>query len=78
MELARELTRAYKIRRRQLGSSAKSGAIVPAKSGKKFKSMKNVPPEVLIPGKTPQQVESEYKKRDLWPFLREGRSLSNN
>ncbi|AGE53815.1 hypothetical protein PBCVIL3A_207R [Paramecium bursaria Chlorella virus IL3A] len=71
MELARELTRAYKIRRRQLGSSAKSGAIVPAKSGaivpaksgKKFKSMKNVPPEVLIPGKTPQQVESEYKKR---------------
>jgi hypothetical protein len=53
--LIQALDRAIIARRKQLG-----GTSVP---GKKFQTMKNVPIDVLIPGKTLQQVEDEYKKR---------------
>jgi hypothetical protein len=53
--LVQALDRAIVTRRKQLGA--------PGAGGQKFKSAKNVPPEVLIPGKTLQAVEAEYKKR---------------
>ncbi|AGE58662.1 hypothetical protein FK949_gp097 [Paramecium bursaria Chlorella virus NYs1] len=62
--LIKALDKAIITRRKQLGgkSPSPSPSQRPAK-GKKFSGLQSVPPEVLIPGKTLQQVEDEYKKR---------------
>jgi UDP-N-acetyl-D-mannosaminuronate dehydrogenase len=56
--LVAALDKAIIARRQQL-----KGALTQPQKGKKFSSLSKVPPEVLIPGKTPGNVEREYKKR---------------
>ncbi|AGE54165.1 hypothetical protein PBCVIL52s1_279R [Paramecium bursaria Chlorella virus IL-5-2s1] len=62
--LIKALDKAIITRRKQLGGKSPSPS--PSQrlaKGKKFSGLQSVPPEVLIPGKTLQQVEDEYKKR---------------
>jgi hypothetical protein len=56
-KLMQQLDQAYQIRKKQLS------AIGPVKTGKKFGSVKNVPPNVLLPGKTLQDVEKVYRQK---------------
>ncbi|AGE58954.1 hypothetical protein PBCVOR070422_032L [Paramecium bursaria Chlorella virus OR0704.2.2] len=55
------LNKAVVVRRKQLGG--KSPSPVPTKTGKKFQSVRDVPPEMLLPGKSLENVDREYKKR---------------
>jgi len=55
------LNKAIIVRKKQLGG--KSPPPSPTKTGKKFQSVRDVPPEMLLPGKTLENVDREYKKR---------------
>jgi len=55
------LNKAIIVRKKQLGG--KSPSPVPTKTGKKFQSVRNVPPEMLLPGKTLENVDKAYKQK---------------
>ena len=55
------LNKAYVTRKSQVGG--KSPSPVPTKTGKKFQSVRNVPPEMLLPGKTLENVDKAYKQK---------------
>ena len=55
--LVAALDKAIIVRRKQLGGKT------PSPQGKKFSGLASVPPEVLLPGKTPQNVEKVYKQK---------------
>jgi hypothetical protein len=55
------LNKAYSVRKSQV--AGKTPSPVQAKPGKKFQSVRDVPPAVLLPGKTLENVDREYKKR---------------
>ena len=56
------LNKAYITRKSQVGGKSPSPS-PSVKSGKKFQSVRDVPPAVLLPGKTLENVDREYKKR---------------
>ncbi|AGE49691.1 hypothetical protein PBCVCan184_035L, partial [Paramecium bursaria Chlorella virus Can18-4] len=55
------LNKAYSVRKSQV--AGKTPSPVQTKVGKKFQSVRDVPPAVLLPGKTLENVDREYKKR---------------
>ena len=69
--LVAALDRAIVVRRKQLGGKSpspsaktdRSPSPVPTKTGKKFQSVRNVPPEMLLPGKTLENVDRAYKQK---------------
>ncbi|AGE50707.1 hypothetical protein PBCVCVB1_038L [Paramecium bursaria Chlorella virus CVB-1] len=69
--LVTALDRAIVVRRKQFGGKSpspsaktdRSPSPVPTKTGKKFQSVRNVPPEMLLPGKTLENVEKAYKQK---------------
>jgi hypothetical protein len=58
-QLAAALNRAYVIRKKQLQSQPIKKPI----GQQKYSGLSKVPNSVLIPGKTPQEIEVEYKRR---------------
>ncbi|AGE51042.1 hypothetical protein PBCVCVG1_030L [Paramecium bursaria Chlorella virus CVG-1] len=69
--LVTALDRAIVVRRKQFGGKSpspsaktdRSPSPVPTKTGKKFQSVRNVPPEMLLPGKTLENVDRAYKQK---------------
>ncbi|AGE53058.1 hypothetical protein PBCVFr5L_059L [Paramecium bursaria Chlorella virus Fr5L] len=69
--LVTALDRAIIVRRKQFGGKSpspsaktdRSPSPVPTKTGKKFQSVRNVPPEMLLPGKTLENVDRAYKQK---------------